>query len=95
MLNNLHEFFQGRRKSLEFCYLLYGMCNRVLLEFYYTVVCLIKAVHLVLLRLFFCTGGGGGVSKTLRNTNGGSCQMLTIDDKGGGRGVKNPKNLLT
>ena len=25
---------------------------------------------------------------------GGSCQMLTIDDKGGGRGVKNPKNLL-
>ena len=26
---------------------------------------------------------------------GGSCQMLTIDDKGGGRGVKNPKNLLT
>ena len=37
----------------------------------------------------------GGVSKILRNTNGGSCQMLTIDDKGGGRGVKNPKNLLT
>ena len=26
---------------------------------------------------------------------GGSCQMLTIDDKGGGSGVKNPKNLLT
>ena len=29
----------------------------------------------------------GGVKKTLRNTNGGSWQMLTFDDKGGG-GVK-------
>ena len=28
--------------------------------------------------------GGGGVKKTLRNTNGGSCQMLTFDDMGGG-----------
>ena len=25
----------------------------------------------------------------------GVSQMLTIDDKGGGRGGKNPKNLLT
>ena len=24
MLNNLHKFFQGRNKSLESCYLLYG-----------------------------------------------------------------------
>ena len=51
MLNNLHKFFQGRKKSLESCYLLYGMFNRVLLEFYCTVVCLIKTVLLVLLRL--------------------------------------------
>ena len=56
MLNNLHKFFQGRKKSLESCYLLYGMFNRVLLEFYCTVVCLIK-VLLVLLRLFFLFGG--------------------------------------
>ena len=53
MLNNLHKFFQGRRKSLESCYLLYGMFNTVLLEFYCTVLCLIKAVHIVLLRLVF------------------------------------------
>ena len=38
---------------------------------------------------------GGGVTKTLRNTYGGSCQMLTFDDKGGGRGVGNPQNTLT
>ena len=38
---------------------------------------------------------GGGVTKILRNTYGGSCQMLTFDDKGGGRGVKNPQNTLT
>ena len=44
---------------------------------------------------FFFPSGGERVSKILRNTNEGSCQMLTIDDKGGGRGVKNHKNLLT
>ena len=42
---------------------------------------------------FFFEGGGG--TKILRNTYGGSRQMLTFDDKGGGRGVKNPKNMLT
>ena len=47
----------------------------------------------VLHALFFIRGRGG--SKILRNINGGSCQMLTIDDKRGGRGVKNLKNLLT
>ena len=41
MLNNLHKFFQGKRKSLESSYLLYVMFYRVLLEFYCTVVCLI------------------------------------------------------
>ena len=40
----------------------------------------------------FWYGGGVGVKKTLRNTNGGSCQMLTFDDKGGGS--KNPKTCL-
>ena len=38
MLNNLHKFFQGKRKSQESFYLLYSMFNRVLLEFYCTVV---------------------------------------------------------
>ena len=92
MLNNLHKFFQSKRKSLESFHLLYGMFNRVLLEFYFTVVCLIMSVD-ILHDFFFVRGGG--VSKSLRNTNGGSCQMLTIDYKGGGRGVKIPKNLLT
>ena len=35
----------------------------------------------------------GGVKKALRKTNGGSCQMLIFDDKGGvgwGEGQKNP-----
>ena len=32
MLNNLHKTFQGKRRSLESFYLLYGMFNRVLLE---------------------------------------------------------------
>ena len=44
---------------------------------------------------FFCSGGVGGSRKSYVILMGGSCQMLTIDDKGGGRGVKNPKNLLT
>ena len=39
MLNNLHKFFQGKRKSLESIYLLYGMFNRIPLEFYCAVVC--------------------------------------------------------
>jgi hypothetical protein len=38
--------------------------------------------------------GGGGVNKTLRNTNGGSCQMLTFDDKGGWGGQKIQKTCL-
>ena len=38
---------------------------------------------------------GFGVTKILRNTYGGSCQMLTFAYRGGGRGVKNPQNLLT
>ena len=33
---------------------------------------------------------GGGVMKILRKSNGGSCQMLTFDDKGGGA-EKTPK----
>ena len=36
----------------------------------------------------------GGVKKSLRNTNGGSWQMLTFDDKGGWGGPKNPKTCL-
>ena len=83
------------------------MFLKVLFEFYFTVVCLIKTVFSSIAKAFktfecmndtFEMGSilsRGGVSKILRNTNGGSCQMLTIDDKGGGRGVKNPKNLLT
>ena len=38
MLKNLHKFFQGKRKSLESFYLLYGMINRVILESYCTAV---------------------------------------------------------
>jgi hypothetical protein len=37
---------------------------------------------------------GGGVTKILRNTYGGSCQMLTFDDKGGWGGLKTPKTRL-
>ena len=36
----------------------------------------------------FLYEGGGEVKKNLRNTNGGSWQMLTFDDKGGGGGAK-------
>ena len=39
--------------------------------------------------------GGGRARKPYEILMGGSCQMLTIDDRGGGRGVKNPQNLLT
>ena len=42
----------------------------------------------------FLYEGGGEVKKNLRNTNGGSWQMLTFDDKGVG-GQKKPQNLLT
>ena len=38
--NNLHRFFQDKRKSLESFYLLYGMFNRIPFEFYCTVICL-------------------------------------------------------
>ena len=38
-----------------------------------------------LLSIFFLREGG--VTKILRNTNGGSCRMLRFDDKGGGGGV--------
>ena len=40
---------------------------------------------------FFLRGGG---TKILRNTYGGSRQMLTFDDKRGGRGSKIPKYCL-
>ena len=58
MLNNLHKFFQGKRKSLESFYLLYGMFNRVLLEFYCTVVCLIMSGLIYYMTFFFRSGGG-------------------------------------
>ena len=40
MLNNLHKFFQGKRKSLESFYLLYGI-------FFYTTFLILKFNNLL------------------------------------------------
>ena len=45
-------------------------------------------------KLTFAYGGRGYtyvIMKILRNSNGGSCQMLTFDDKGRWEGRKPPK----
>ena len=58
MLNNLHKFFQGKRKSLESFYLLYGMFNRVLFGIL-LYSCMLNNEWIDILHDFFFRLGGG------------------------------------
>ena len=92
MLNNLHKFFQGKRKSLESFYLLNGMFDRVLLEFYCTVVCLIMS-GLIYYMTFFSFGRGGS-QKSYVILMGGHAKCLLLMTRGEGGGSKIPKTCL-
>ena len=72
MLNNLHKFFQGKRKSLESFYLLYDMFNGVQLYHKIWVEPLLPLYlyeWIDILHDFFFVRGG--FSEILRNTYGG------------------------
>ena len=70
MLNNLHKFFQGKRKSLESFYLLYGILLYSCMLNKNSISSIAEAFKLLPLYLYewidmlhdflFCWGGGGG-----------------------------------